>query len=373
MDCGGDKAFNTLLPLVNNDTPRAIDLLYKNMKRTREQARQELLAAGLTAEQSDSVLQYTHCEPPEAYFIASEDMIGKGGVWGHFGSWNFKKADLWNQVRKMTKDEAVKYMTRYNYSSEKAEQVYAEIKAIRNDGEANTWIAGWPGYYSGLDGCSRDGSNLDCGGKVSVNLSSGEVLVGVQGGPRHPRTLAFINSKGEYETAGWDDGSDVGVILVPDKDGYRAAIMAPEQAISMFTRMFYFEGHGLKYFKPLAHQTGFTGNNIYVYKVNWDGGEPNVVQKFLPRESNESEQSTVNESTNQSTVNSSQSTANQSTSTSTNQTNLSTVNSSQSTVNQSTNQSTINSTQSTVNQSTSNANQSTNDSERLKEDIFDSI
>ena len=40
-------------------------------------------------------------------------------------------------------------------------------------------------------------------------------------------------------------------------------------ATSMFTRMYFLQGAGLRYFKQAAHNETFKGNDIYVYTIEW--------------------------------------------------------------------------------------------------------
>ena len=49
--------------------------------------------------------------------------------------------------------------------------------------------------------------------------------------------------------------------------------MKPELSKSMFTRLFFFKGHGLKHFKPFHHERQITGGDIYVWEVDWEGKE----------------------------------------------------------------------------------------------------
>ena len=52
---------------------------------------------------------------------------------------------------------------------------------------------------------------------------------------------------------------------------------------SMFTRMFYMQGHGLNTFKLVDHQRGLTGTDIYTYKVDWEGKKATIVPDFAPK------------------------------------------------------------------------------------------
>jgi hypothetical protein len=50
----------------------------------------------------------------------------------------------------------------------------------------------------------------------------------------------------------------------------------------MFTRMFYLDGHGLKYFNKFDDRQGITGGRIITWKVDWEGTDANNVYTKEP-------------------------------------------------------------------------------------------
>lgn len=277
LNCGHNSAYSTLFA-INNHTTKSLKILNEIIVLSKEEARKKLLGYGLDGQQADTVLSYTHCNPPEGYFIASDDMIGKSGVWGHFGSWDFERADIWQNVRKMPEESAVQYMTNeFNYTKEKAQNIYSEIQAISSDSEANSWVAPWPGY-GGTASCSRTGDGIFlCSNGLQVNLSNYDVFgIGQQGIVR-PKAAAFTTPTGilkkEYNGA----NLDFGITLVPQSETEITAILSSKELTgSMFTRMFYMQGHGLRYFKLFDHQRGLTGTDIYTYKIDWEGNNATI-------------------------------------------------------------------------------------------------
>ena len=158
LDCGHNNAFNELFK-IGNDSHLSIRILHQIIALEKSDAEKKLKEYGLNPAQIENILKYTHCNPPEAFFIASEDMIGKSGVWGHFGSWNFERAEIW-QNRKLPQDKLIEMMMKeYNYTKEKAENTYYEIQGITSDSEANTWIAPWPGY-GGVMSCNKNDKGI---------------------------------------------------------------------------------------------------------------------------------------------------------------------------------------------------------------------
>ena len=53
--------------------------------------------------------------------------------------------------------------------------------------------------------------------------------------------------------------------------------MDSDLTASMFTRMFYQEGIGLKYFKKFSDERSVFGGRIIVWKVDWEGKEKNII------------------------------------------------------------------------------------------------
>ncbi len=95
LDCGA----NTLFEKINrkyNDTETSVDMVYSIIMMSRSDAKSYLLERGFS--DAEDILAYSHCEPPNAVLITSGDMVGKAGVWAHFGSWDFDKAFIYNTI-----------------------------------------------------------------------------------------------------------------------------------------------------------------------------------------------------------------------------------------------------------------------------------
>ncbi|MBW2981208.1 hypothetical protein KY360_07365 [Candidatus Woesearchaeota archaeon] len=299
LDCGANNAFRELNKIIT-DTPKAIDVIYKIIVLDKVDARKILEDEGLSDREADSVLQYTHCEPPEDYFISSEDMVGKAGVWSHFGSWDFDRALMYNTLKKREytndKDKSAQFLQeRFNLSLEEAENIYYEIQSISDSKEANNWIAEWPNYF-GMQGCNKkDNKTLECGflqgTKALVDLETMDVDISTQQGIMHPAALAYATEDGMVKKEFLNDTiGTVGMTLIPSGDGYTALLCHPKLVAGMFTRLFYMEGHGLKHFEKFSDQRGITGGRIIVWKVNWEGNATNIMDEFKEPEETKKEE-----------------------------------------------------------------------------------
>lgn len=285
LDCGGNQAFSAISKVKNN-TPKSIKLLNKLiLAKSREQARGMLANEGFSEEESEKVIEYTHCEPPENFLIASEDMIGKGGVWAHFGSWDFDRA--WMQQAFRNNDGEAKivqmFMDEFNYSRETAASYYSEIKGLKSESEVNSWIAPWPGYM-GAESCQRISNIIRCPLQqafVEISLDSMDASIPTSEGIKKPAVFSYTSPSGINVREYHGNAINVGMVLLINKDGsYSSIYMAPQLANSTFTKLFYLDGHGTSYF-DLFHESGGSNTDIKVWKVNWDGSKsPRIVERF---------------------------------------------------------------------------------------------
>ncbi len=278
LDCGSNKAFETLDNEIQ-DTAKSVRILYQIIVLDKEKARTILKEY---IDNPDDVLQYTHCNPPEDYFITSDDMIGKSGVWAHFGNWNFERADIWMNLKNLPRDEAIaKMIEKYDYTEEKAESLYLEVQALNSESEANSWISPWPGYASGLNGCDVSNNIAKCGNGLFVNMNDSndyEAMIQVQNGAGIPKSLVYVDTKTNKLIEKEFNNSNVGLsaVLIPSGNSYTSLFVSPELAKSMFTRLFFMAGQGLEHFDLFDSQKQVTGGDIYVWKVDWRGHAPNV-------------------------------------------------------------------------------------------------
>ncbi len=287
LDCGSSNAFDTLFN-ITQDTHKSINMLYSIFKLKKEDAKKLLISRSLTEAQADLVLKYTHCNPPEAFMITSEDMIGKSGVWGHFGSWNFERADIYFNVRNMPMEDGIRYMMeKFNYTEDRAEQIYFEVSSIIDPRTGNAWVAPWPGYVSGIGGCSVEKDIVTCSNQIErqplqiiINLTDHDAYINNVPGKPKPYSLAYADKDGFHHKIFNTSNIGLSLSLIKDGGSYQNFFSSPEHAASMFNRLFFFEGERLRHYRLFHFAKGLTGSKISVWRLDWEGGEPNMAEKF---------------------------------------------------------------------------------------------
>jgi hypothetical protein len=305
---GGTKAFGAINKKTD-DGAETISMLNEIIGKDKKEAG-EYLKAMFNDEEAEEILSYTHCEPPENYFITSEDMIGKSGVWAHFGSWNFERGLIYNTLKKKEYSndigKSVEFLQeRFDFPKNEAEDLFYEVQSITSSSQANNWIAPWPGY-AGTAGCSKDEEKVSCdvaGIPLVFNLSTYEAYAESQEGRVHPRSVSFPTNEDmiikEYNesTITLQNGRHLGIALIKDGESYQAVAMDSDLTASMFTRMFYQEGIGLKYFKKFSDERSVFGGRIIIWKVDWEGKEKNIIT--VPEPELEIEEEIIEETMNE--------------------------------------------------------------------------
>ncbi|MFW9877998.1 MAG: hypothetical protein ACFFG0_33360, partial [Candidatus Thorarchaeota archaeon] len=257
LDCGGNDAYDLLLEETNDplETKKIIDEVIMEDKDT---ARNTLLSY---TENPDKILEKTHCNPPDSYLITSEDMVGKGGVWAHFGSWSFNNSFAYNTVKSNSKNGAIEVLKeKLGYSEEEATKIYDELKGL-NERQANQWIAPYPSY-SGVGNCQTQNNTVYCSNGAIIDLTNKEAMIRTNQGEAKIKNFRIDN---EIFTDEGDEG--ISILYISDKS--ISVLMDPKLLDSLFTELFYLEGKYVENFELFDYQRGIDGFEIYVWKTKW--------------------------------------------------------------------------------------------------------
>jgi asparagine N-glycosylation enzyme membrane subunit Stt3 len=281
LDCGWNSAYSILNRDANLTEVQAVDMVYDIIVLNRTEAKKYLLENNISEEISNLVLENSHCEnPPKGYFITSEDMVSKSGVWAHFGAWDFHKAELYQKVSKMKQVQGTEYIKeKLNISDSDAYSIYYEIK----NSDANDWIADWPSYNSGSFSCSEKMPNLHvCPVSISqtnfvlaMNETSGDVqLIAQNNALALPDSISYVDDDGNFRITDYSSKglqtAGLSATFVRNGNSYNAILMDSRLVGSMFTRLFYHNGAGLKSFDKIYDKSSMISGRVMIWNINWE-------------------------------------------------------------------------------------------------------
>ena len=276
LDCGSNTAFD-VVDGVMNDTEESVSIVRQAIMLNKNEAR-NFLSKYLNKSEIELVLNATDCESPEDHFITSEDMVGKSGVWAHFGMWNFTKAKILVYVKNGELEEARKFMKEeLNYGDDQIQKMFYEVQALSTSRDEENWVSPWPAYISVGGSCQSDNKSIDCINNlqgqlinIQINLTTNDAEIVVTQGSLKPYSFVYPTDNGIYEKKYENPDFPFSIILSADGN-YQTTIASPELAMSMFTRLFFLGGKGLNHFELFDHETELTGGDIYTWQVSWEG------------------------------------------------------------------------------------------------------
>lgn len=245
LSSSGDQGYLTL-ENYTGDTGKSVQILNEILGLDKEEARTIMVNNyGLTVEQADSVLVYTHPDNPRSYvLITSGDMLGKAGWWSYFGSWDFQK----NQG------------THYNYLPS------AAVTLPNND---TTIILSQYGVIAQWNNTTNGSANITAAlidvskiqnTSIDTNTFLDNVLTELRSGNGtlllKPHKLIVIDNKTIIYNEIENPDGQFSIAIIKEGDSYQAIAFNRELDDSMFTKLYLLRGAGLEKFQLAYEQPG---------------------------------------------------------------------------------------------------------------------
>jgi hypothetical protein len=233
-------------------------------------------------------------------------MIGKAGVWGHFGSWSFERSMAYTYATTYRQQEALEKIEAMGLSKTDAASLYAEVVSLPSPQAANSWISGWPNYLTqGWTGCTAQNRTIKCQttfgyqqsaqGTIAVDgvafrtnkLEDAAITIGVyaQQGRlgevvTRPKKVVFL-ARGADELKVYypkQDNTPAGLFVpsilireggTPEEPVYDVLFADELQVDSMFTQLYFLDGASAPHFHKLSSRTEMGGGVITLWKVEF--------------------------------------------------------------------------------------------------------
>ncbi len=289
--CSGNGAFDNFFNIVGKDSSDAVKInkiIYSTFGKSKNETK--LLLENnkyytLNENQVNLILNKLKCDSPsEDFVIASGDMVGKAGVWAHWGSWDFTKKYVKDNYKSLTSseiatkiDENVTLIEQY-VDELKAIGIKANLENIKEDDLINRWFADYPSYIP-IQGqysfeCQDNNSTLICQNGITINMVTGEVTS--QFGPDVKFNYLYYPSNNN-KLIKMDIGTgDIDLLLIPSQSGFNIMMMQSPLGASQFTKMFYLNGFGQDYLEVFDQRQSVTGIEIKIFKVKWNSSNDSL-------------------------------------------------------------------------------------------------
>ncbi len=305
VDCGSDAtpepegkegAYGKLLSY-GVDGLRAEDMVAKVAAMGRTQAKAYLAEEKLGAPAQADVLRSTHCNPPPAYLVLTTRMKPGRGWWS-IANWDFRRAYVVRSAHSLPAAQATtELISRLGLSENDARTLISRAAALKSESDEqdfiarekrtirSPWIACGPWHDTVM--ICRASIRIDDTDEINGVMfrSDNPVLAHLLVVHRTPERSALIQIKevrpGAVLIAGTQRLQDesnpeskypgVGVLI--DLVHGQARLDSPGLLRSTFSRLMYLDGRYDELFEKVHDETGFAGERVTLWKINWQGLE----------------------------------------------------------------------------------------------------
>ena len=268
LNNGGNRAYEIMNEYVKD--PFQTLFLLKRIILLEPQKGKEELSNFLPSNIVEQISRLIYAKPGKAYFIVDSSMMGKMSSISFLGNWDLVKLYLTQNIRKKTKDQIIDYLVRLGIERQQVEKLYQEAVLISPENLEN-WISRRFMFYSFyVKGKVKDSMVLFDNGFIYNPKEQTVYSYSPQDGKyKIPRSLFIKKADNLIEIVYPNNDFDSSLLILEKPQGYELTMLSRELANSLFVRLHFFDGMGLKHFIPFAAEKD-EGESVSVFEINWD-------------------------------------------------------------------------------------------------------
>jgi hypothetical protein len=262
LNNGGNKAFEVIDKYLND--PQKSVLLLESVISLSPGNAQKVLLDFLPYPVAAEVLRLLFTKPPDAYFIVDPTMQSKISAISYLGNWNFSKVYMAQNFNKEEKDQITDYLIRLGRNREEVQRLYQEAFLISTK-DLDSWLSRPLQFYSGIVGGQKKGDTVIFSNGFLYNPNGQTIYTNDR---QIPRSLFVLKDDNLVENIYTNGNLNFSALVVKNQESYGLILLDRALANSLFVRLYYFGGGGLRHFSPFIDAV--EGNeHIRVFKIIW--------------------------------------------------------------------------------------------------------
>jgi len=207
----------------------------------------------LSEPDAESLINMTHGEPPPSYVLIYNEIVEGNVLLGYLGKWNFKKIEELNKNTDALKRIPSRNSPHYiDFIWSLVGGQYRQSPTLNPAGHSGSNIL----FDNGVELNTRD---------MTVSVKSPQFGTGI------PDSIFYAQGNDIIEKKLPGANLSYSALFFKEPDGSpRCVLMDHVIANSLIARMYYFNGLGLKHFKPFSKETDLSGRTkIFIFEVLW--------------------------------------------------------------------------------------------------------
>ena len=262
LNNGGNRAFEIINEYLDNQLLSV--LLLESVIGSNPEKAQAVLLKFLPESVAQDVMRILFYTPPPAGFVVDHTMAYKIPAISYLGNWDFSKVYIAQNFDKVEKNQIVEHLKNLGGDNNLIQRFYQEAFLISNK-NLNDWLSQRLQFYSPLvNGREKNGLIYFDTGFIynikdkAIQSNSGQI----------PRSVFIEAGNNFVETLCANPNVPFSVLVFETKDGYKSILLDRELARSLFVRLYFLGGRGLKHFVSFIDVE--EGNNfIRFFSINW--------------------------------------------------------------------------------------------------------
>jgi len=263
LNNGGNQAFEIINDCLKD--PLKSVLLLETALRSNLKGAELILKEYLPYSVVRNVLNILFSPPTNACFVVEYTMLSKMPAISYLGNWNFPKIYIAQNINRLEKEQILDYLKKLGHPLEKMQLFYQEAFLIKSK-NIDDWLSDKYYFYSDLEeGILKDEKVFFNNGFVydpkenKLTSNFGQV----------PRSFFVLKEDRFEEIINNSPNVRFSVFIIPESDNKYFCFLADrEMSDSLFVKLYFLKGKGLKHFIPLIMAQ--EGNNyILVYNIVW--------------------------------------------------------------------------------------------------------
>jgi dolichyl-diphosphooligosaccharide--protein glycosyltransferase len=271
-----------ILRMVNNASDRTFDLLNEEiadpfrcivvlerlLNSKKEDVEGILHREKIPSHLIHKILDDLYRNPPPAYFIVEDSMVSKMSHISFLANWDFRKLFVRRNIHK-GKGEILKNLSEiFELPHDISTTLYRDAVLTAQGVGLNEGLSQRRKFYSSLVKGNRQDNIVYFDHGLIYDLNTEKMfLFHPEGGYKIPIS-AFIFKDGNFTEINFKDSSiSISVMVIVEDGEYSSILLDRELATSLFSRLYFMKGKGLKYFEPFYSDDKA---RIYVYRIKWE-------------------------------------------------------------------------------------------------------
>ena len=263
LNNGGNRAFEIINQYVT-DQLKAVLLLERLLVSDPERA-QAILLDFLPPQAARQVWEILFVTPGNAGFVVDSSMMPKIGAISYLGNWDFAKVYIAQNFNKLEQNKITEHLKNLGGREENEINTFYQEAFLLSNKMSDDWLSRTLRFYSDvINGSDRDGT-VYYGNGLAYNAK--EQMFQSNNG-QIPRSLFMATPEGVVEASPPNPNVPYSVLMYKTDDGYKAVLMDYQLGKSLFARLYFLRGQGLRHFAPAIEV--IEGNNyIRYFKIIW--------------------------------------------------------------------------------------------------------